>query len=292
MESKIIRQNKRRTFYMLLGNFIVFALIGALCGWLFFSNEVVGIGIACIIAVVYSLLMVTSSTSVIMRMNRAVRLPEANAPEVYTIVRHLVQKVRMPMPDLYIVEDSSPNAFATGMNPNKSAVAVTTGLLDCLNNEQLEAVLGHELSHIRHYDTRLQSISMALSSVVGILSGFATRWWFYSNENDDVPAGLRFIIGLLLNLFAPLTMMIAQMALSRQCEYSADAGSVEMTGKPQTMISALKAISKEPIPMRTYNDASSGLYIQTPINAERGWWHQLFDTHPSIEDRIAALEKM
>lgn len=294
-----IAKNKRKTIFVLAGFLILVALIGAAIGYLFAGTAVGGIIIAGVLAVIYMSVMVSQSTDVVMNMNNAQEVHSAQeAPELWHIVEDMAMVAQVPMPRVFIINDPSPNAFATGNDPQHSAVAATTGLLQIMNREELEGVMGHEMSHVRNYDIRLQTIALALSAAITALVNFAGNFWWFgggrrSDDDDDSAIGIFAIIGsILLIILAPLAASIAQMALSRNREYLADAGAVELTRNPHGLISALQKLQNAQ-PMKNVAPSSSSLYISDPeLNRRHKRFAHLFDTHPPLDERIARLEEM
>ena len=294
-----IAKNKRKTVFVLAEFLILVALIGAAIGYLFAGTAVGGIIIAGVPAVIYMSVMVSQSTDVVMNMNNAREIHSAQeAPELWHVVEDMAMVAQVPMPRVFIIDDPSPNAFATGNDPQHSAVAATTGLLQIMNREELEGVMGHEMSHVRNYDIRLQTIALALSAAITALVNFAGNFWWFgggrsSDDDDDSAIGIFAIIGsILLIILAPLAASIAQMALSRNREYLADAGAVELTRNPHGLISALKKLQNAQ-PMKKVAPSSSSLYISDPeLNRRHKRFAHLFDTHPPLDERIARLEEM
>lgn len=292
-----IARNKRKTILVMAGFFILVAVIGAAIGYLFAGTTVGGIIIAAIVAVIYMSVMIGQSTEVVMNMNNAHEIHSASeAPELWHVVEDMAMVAQVPMPRVFIIDDPSPNAFATGNNPEHAAVAATSGLLQMMNREELEGVMGHEMSHVKNYDIRLQTIALALSAAIAALVNFAGNFWWFGgrrSDNDDSQSGIFAIVGsILLIILAPLAASIAQMALSRNREYLADAGSVELTRNPQGLISALTKL-KSADPMAKVAPSSSALYISDPeLNAKHHPFAHLFDTHPPLDQRIARLKKM
>ena len=250
-----IARNKRKTILVMFGFFVLLALIGAAIGYLFARTAIGGMIIAAIIAVIYMSVIIGQSTDVVMRMNNATEVRSASdAPELWHIVEDMALVARVPMPKVYIIHDPSPNAFATGNDPEHAAVAATTGLMEKMNREELEGVMAHEMTHVRNYDIRLQTIALALASAIAMLVNFAGNFWWIggrsSSDDRDNPSSIFAILGsILLIILAPLAATIAQMALSRNREYLADAGAVELTRNPQGMISALEKL-KTAVPLR------------------------------------------
>jgi len=291
-----IAMNKRRTGYVMFGFGVLVLAIGAALGDLFWANWESGILLAAVVTGVYMLIMISQSTNVIMSMNHAREITDENqAPELWHLVEDMAMVGQVPMPRVFIIEDASPNAFATGNNPEHAAVAVTTGILDRLNREEMEGVIGHEISHVRNYDIRLQTIALALSAAIGLLVNFASNWlwWGGARRRDDRDSGgnaIGLVISIVLIILAPLAASIAQMALSRNREYLADASSVELTRNPQGLISALQKID-DSAPMKAADANSAALYISDPFKGKKNF-ADLFATHPPMADRIERLEKM
>jgi len=292
-----IAMNKRRTGYVMFGFGLLVLLIGAALGYLFWSNWQSGAVIAAVVAGIYMLIMISQSTNVVMSMNHAREITDVSqAPQLWHLIEDMAMVGKVPMPRVFIIDDPSPNAFATGNSPEKSAVAVTTGILQRLNREELEGVIGHEISHVRNYDIRLQTIALALSAAIGMLVNFASNWLWWGggrrrdNDRDSGGNVIVLVISIVLIILAPLAASIAQMALSRNREYLADASSVELTRNPQGLISALQKIDDSE-PMEAADPNSSALYLGDPFKNKHRLG-DLFATHPPIADRIARLEKM
>lgn len=292
-----IARNKRKTVLVVAVFFLLLALVGAAIGYVFAGTATGGVIVAAILALIYLSVVGGQSTDMVMRMNNAQELRNASqAPEFYHVVEDMALAANVPMPRVFIIDDPSPNAFATGSDPQHAAVAATTGLLSQMNREELEGVMGHEMSHVRNYDIRLQTVAMALAGAITFLANFATHaWWFGgSRDNDDDGGGVLVAVGAILLIFlAPLAATLVQLALSRNREYLADAGSVELTRNPQGLIAALTKL-KEAQPMKQSSAECASLYISSPhLNAAHGrGLSALFDTHPPLDARIARLEKM
>lgn len=293
-----IAQNKRRTIYVMTTFIGVVMLIGAALGFLFLRNPVIGLIIALVIGLIYMAVMLSQSLDVVMQMNQAREITDVNqAPMLFHIVEDMALAANVPMPRLFIIDEASPNAFATGKDPEHSAIAVTRGLLERLNRQELEGVIGHEMSHIRNYDIRLQTTALALGAVITWLTQFGTQalWWGGGRRHDreddahPVETALMLVFSILALILGPLAATLTQMALSRNREYLADASAVELTRNPQGLIDALEKISQSE-PMENVNEASAAMYIANPLKREN--WDNLFATHPPMEKRIARLKKM
>ena len=293
-----IASNKRRTWVLLVAFFALLALIGAAVGYLWLDSPFGGMAIAFIIGGIYAVSMIFQSTEIVMSMNGAREVSEQEAPELYHVVQDMAMVAQIPMPRVFIVEDASPNAFATGSKPENAAVAATTGLLALMNREELESVMGHEVSHIRNYDIRISTIAVALTSAVTMLSSMAGRMMRFGGgsrrrndrDNDNGLGIVLMIVSLLALLLAPLAATLVQLAISRQREYLADASSVELTRNPKGMISALLKLDNSQPMEHHVDDASAALYINDP--KKKGGLQKLFYTHPPISDRVERLKNM
>ncbi|MDS9391327.1 zinc metalloprotease HtpX [Streptococcus pneumoniae] len=290
-----IASNKRKTWILLL----VFFLLLALVGYLFIRSGLGGLVIALIIGFIYALSMIFQSTEIVMSMNGAREVDEQTAPDLYHVVEDMALVAQIPMPRVFIIDDPALNAFATGSNPQNAAVAATSGLLAIMNREELEAVMGHEVSHIRNYDIRISTIAVALASAITMLSSMAGRmmWWGGAGRrrSDDDRDGngleiIMLVVSLLAIVLAPLAATLVQLAISRQREFLADASSVELTRNPQGMINALDKLDNSKPMSRHVDDASSALYINDPKKG--GGFQKLFYTHPPISERIERLKHM
>lgn len=297
-----IASNKRKTYLVFAVFFAILGLIGWVIGTLWWNNAELGIGMAVIVTLFYAIIMYFQSTSVVMQMNHAQKITSVDqAPELWHIVEDLALVAHVPQPDIYIVDDPSPNAFATGRDPQHAAVAVTRGLYQLMDREELEGVLGHEISHIRNYDIRVSTIAVALSSAIVYLSSLLSnmyRWgWLFGDRSDDrddnksnIVQLVLWIVGLLFAILGPIIATIVQLAISRNREYLADAAGVELTRNPQGLISALRKLQTNTQPMQQVDESSAALYISDPLKKHA--FAHLFDTHPPLEDRIARLQKM
>lgn len=294
-----IARNKRRTWLLLVVFFLLLALVGYAVGYLWLRSGLGGMIIALIIGAIYAVSMIFQSTDIVMSMNGAREVNEQTAPDLYHVVEDMAMVAQIPMPRVFVIDDPGLNAFATGSNPQNAAVAATAGLLAVMNREELEAVMGHEVSHIRNYDIRISTIAVALASAITMLSSMAGRmmWWggYGRRRRDDDREGgglevVMLLISLLAVILAPLAATLVQLAISRQREFLADASSVELTRNPQGMINALLKLDNSEPMQRHVDDASAALYINEP-QKESGL-KKLFYTHPPISERVERLRKM
>lgn len=229
------------------------------------------------------------SDKIVLRMYNALEVTEKEAPELYNIVKRLSQMAGLPMPKVYIVEQDQPNAFATGRNPEHSAVAVTTGILRLLSTYELEGVIAHELSHIKNRDILVSTIAAAIAGAISYLAQMA-QWAMIFGGRDREEEGNP-VVALVMMIVAPIAAMLVQMAISRSREYGADEKGAKICGNPLYLANALKKLhmASKRIPMDA-NPATSHMFIVNPFAG--GGLAKLFSTHPPIEERIARLEAM
>ncbi|HEY8841833.1 MAG TPA: M48 family metallopeptidase, partial [Candidatus Dormibacteraeota bacterium] len=212
--------------------------------------------------------------------------------QLYNIVETLAIGDGIPPPKVYIIEDPSPNAFATGRDPQHAAVTVTTGLLQMMNREELEGVLSHELSHVKNFDVRLLLVVTTMIGLAGLIASFVWNGAFRIRSRDSRAMLIILLVGIVFTLIAVIVGPLMQMALSRQRESLADASGVELTRNPAGLLSALKKIAANEQPMKNFNHAVAAMCIDNPKEHHGSFFNHLFDTHPPIEERIAALEKI
>lgn len=240
-------------------------------------------------ATLYAVIQYFAASSLAVAMTGAKQITKRDNPRLWNVVENLTISTGLPMPKVYIIDDAAPNAFATGRDPKHAVVAATTGLLDIMDNKELTAVMAHELSHVKNYDIRISMIAFGLVCVVGFISDLGLRMIWLTNDHDDEDRSLvGLIVVLLVSILAPIAASIAQLAVSREREYLADSSAVHMTRYPEGMISALKKLDTHARPMRRQNAATEALYINNPL--KKGFWNNLFSTHPPIEKRIERLE--
>ena len=285
---KQITQNKINTILIMLVFVAIISLLGWLFSWLLNNPSIL---IWCfIISAAYALFQYFFSDKLALVSSGAKEADPDDYSRYFRIVTELTEEAKIPMPRLYVINDAAPNAFATGRDPAHSAVAVTSGLLEVMDDKELRAVLGHELSHVRNYDIRVSMITFGLVALVGLLSDFGLRVLWYSDrdEEDNSPIGMLFV--LIVLVLSPLVATIVQLAISRQREYLADLSSVSITGDADGMINALRKLDAHSRPMHQQNVATEAMYISNPL--KKSVLSRFFSTHPPIEARIERLESV
>ncbi|HKZ57025.1 MAG TPA: zinc metalloprotease HtpX [Thermodesulfovibrionales bacterium] len=249
-----------------------------------------GMTVAFIFAIGMNFFAYWFSDKIVLGMYRARKVTESEAPELYGIVRRLAQKAEMPMPKVYIIEQEQPNAFATGRNPKHAAVAVTTGIMRMLSQEELQGVIGHELAHIKHRDILVSTIAATIAGAISFLAQMAQWAMIFGHRGDDEEGGNP-LAALVMMIVGPIAALIIQMAISRSREYSADEGGARLAGNPRYLSGALRKLhlASQKIPMNA-NPATSHMFIVNPLSG--GGILKLFSTHPPIEERITRLDSM
>ena len=247
--------------------------------------------IAFIIAAAMNFFSYWYSDKLVLSMYKAKPVTEADAPDLYHLVKELSQRAGLPMPKVYIIPNDSPNAFATGRNPSHAAVAVTTGALNLLSFEELSGVLGHELTHVKHRDILIGTIAATFAGAISFLATMARFGAIFGGYDDDEGGGNIFVV-LLVSIFASIAALLIQMAISRSREYLADEGGARISGNPRYLANALSKLDAyaKRIPFKSVNPSTSHMFIVNPLKS--GGLAGLFQTHPPIEERIRRLEGM
>lgn len=250
-----------------------------------------GATIALILAIGMNFFAYFFSDKIVLAMYGAKQVTEAEAPELYSIVRKLSQKAGLPMPKVYIIDSDQPNAFATGRSPKHGVVAVTTGIMRILSREELEGVIGHELAHIKHRDILISTIAATLAGAISYLAQMAQWAMIFGGRHDDEEGGGHPIVAIVMMILAPIIAMIIQLAISRAREYAADEGGAKIAGNPLYLANALRKLhyAAQTIPMDA-NPGTAHMFIVNPLSGRS--LMKLFSTHPPIEERIARLEAM
>jgi len=282
-----IAANKRKTLLIMA---IFVAIIGGL-GWIISTlyGEPLFLYIALAVGLGYALVQYFAAAKIALAVNGAKEIQKRDDPRYYRIVENLAITTGMPMPKVYLIEDPGLNAFATGRDPKHAVVAATTGLLSIMNDNELEAVMAHEMGHVQNYDIRVMMIVFGLVSAVGFIADMIFHMMFWRDEDDNVNPVV-IVLGIIAALIAPLVATFVQLAISRQREYLADGTSVMTTRYPEGMINALKKIRDHGSAVKHQNSSTAHLFFANPLRGNR--LAKLLSTHPPIEDRIARLEAM
>jgi heat shock protein HtpX len=283
-----IAANKRKTWLIMAG----FAVIIGALGWIISNlyGKPFFFFLALIIGGVYALIQYFAAAKLALAMNGAKQVTKKEQPRLYRTVENLSIATGMPMPKVYVIDDPAPNAFATGRDPEHAVVAATTGLLDIMDDDELEAVMAHELGHVKNYDIRVMMIVFGLVSAIGFIADmiFHMMWWG-SNDNES-PNPLFMILAIVAAIVAPIVAMLVQFAVSRRREYLADSTGALTTRYPEGLARALEKIRDHGSAMRRQNTATAHFFFANPMKGKS--LARLFSTHPPIEDRIARLRKM
>jgi heat shock protein HtpX len=247
-----------------------------------------------VVAVVFSVAMSFSSywwsDKIVLAMSGAKEVTHENAKDIYHIVENLCITAGLPTPKIYIIQDSSPNAFATGRDPEHAVVCLTTGIVEKLNKTELEGVIAHELSHIGNRDILLSTAIVILVGLVALLAGFFRNWMWFGGDDDDGKNPIFLVIAIVLSILAPIAAMLIQLAISRKREYLADADGALLTRYPEGLASALEKISADPTPLKSANQATAHLFIANPFKGKKV--SNFFQTHPPIAERVKRLRGM
>ena len=281
-----ISENKRNTVIIFMVFIAIISGIGLYFSYIY-KNDYIFL-ILLVFSILYALVQYNISKSIVLYMNGAKPVSREIAPGFYAAVETVSITAGLPMPKLYIIDDESPNAFAAGTNPEKSIICATTGLLNIMNKGELEAVVAHEISHIKNYDIRVSMAAVALTSVIELISELVLRFFIWSDDDNDNRNPLIVVLGLLFVMISPLLALVTRLAISRQREFLADATAVSLTRYPEGMISALQKLKNNGKPLRKQNSTTANLFIVNPM--KRSFFQNLFSTHPSIDDRISRLK--
>jgi len=289
-----IAENKRKSIFLLF-LFIVFLLfLGWVFGEAYYSGEA-GLVLALMVALVISFVTFFYGDKMVLGISQARPVDPKENPYLHNVIEGLAIGSGVPAPKAYIIDDTAPNAFATGRNPQNSAIVVTTGLLQKMDRLELEGVIAHEMSHIKNFDIRYATLVVVLVGTVALLSDWMGRSFFYGRGRRNRRGGgnaIFVLLALILVILAPVIAKLIQLAISRQREYLADSSGALLTRYPEGLASALEKISKDTEPLEVANKATAHLYIVNPLLDHRGKLNDLFSTHPPTEERVKRLRVM
>jgi heat shock protein HtpX len=296
-----IRSNQTRSTVLVIGMGILLLLIGYLLGIIFFDNAIGGLVIAFIVWGIMSLIAYYQGDSILLGMAKARKISHDDHPRLYNIVEEMkIASGLEKMPDIYIIDDPAPNAFAVGRNPDKAAVAITSGLLQKLNRDELQGVIGHEIGHIKNRDVLLMAISAVLLGTIVILAWYASRFMIFggmgrsrrSSSSGGSAQLIILVVAIVLMILAPIMAQLIYFAISRKREYMADASSALYTRYPEGLASALEKIAASTTQLKSANQATAPMYIMNPFRKEGRAASNLTSTHPPISERIRILRSM
>jgi heat shock protein HtpX len=308
-----IASNKRRAVFYVGLFLVIWVGIGALLGWIVSastssasygsaatgsstaSDVAAGVVLAAILALAGVAFTLTSGSRMVLSVSGARPADPQQYRQLHDVVEALAIGDGLPKPAVYVIDDPSPNAFATGISPNKAAITATTGLLAMMNREELEGVIGHEMSHIKNYDVRLILVVSTLIGMAGLLASLVWRSAFFMRPRGRDSGQIVIVViaaGALLGVVAFVVGPIIRLALSRRRESLADVSGVELTRNPAGLLSALRKLESNDKPFAKFNHATAAMCIDDPLQHHESWVHHLFDTHPPIAERIAALERI
>ena len=313
-----IASNKRRSVVFIVLFFVIWLAIGAACGLLFkvlahpaanpeyasapvthygWGPVIVGVAIGGLLAVAGVVYSLTAGAGLVLRVSGAVPADPARYQQLHNLVEALAIGEGIPKPAVYVIDDPSPNAFATGVSPEKAAITFTTGLLAIMNREELEGVTAHEMSHIKNHDIRLLLVVGTMIGMAALLASILWRSAFFSSIGRGGGRGNQlviviFVAGALLAVVGLIFGPLIRLALSRRRESLADVSGVELTRNPVGLLGALKKLQQNDTPFKNMNHSTAAMCIDDPLQHHDAWYHRLYDTHPPIEERIAALEKI
>lgn len=283
-----IAANKRKTFYIMS----LFVLILAGMGYAYglYVGDTSTMYVIFGFALIYTLISYFVSSKVALAVNGAKPIVKKDNPRLYRTVENLAITTGLPMPKVYIINDPAPNAFATGRDPKHASVAATTGLLDLMDDSELEGVIAHEMGHVQNYDIRVMMIVFACVSIIGLLSDFLLRIMWFGGDDDRDSSPIAMVLALVLAILAPLVAMLVQLAVSRRREFLADATGALTTRYPDGLASALKKLETHPTSLKRQNSSTAHLFFANPMKGKS--ISKLFSTHPPIPERIAKLSEM
>lgn len=296
---QLVSSNKRRSF-LIVAAFVTFIAAAAYVMATGFGYSLEIVGWALIISGSLSFISYYFSDQIILSISGARPATRQEFFDFYTVTENLCLGQKMPLPKLYVIDDSAMNAFATGRDPQHAVVCATTGLLQRLNRAEVEGVVAHELSHVKNYDILLMSIVSVLVGLIALLADWLIRMSFWGggrkrDDNNSQLGAIMAVLALVLALLSPLIAQLIQLSISRRREFLADASAVAMTKNPNGLAKALSKISADHEPLEAANKATAHLYISDPLKNTKGAVHafaKLFNTHPPVKERIAALRQM
>lgn len=282
---KAIAANKRNTIFIMAVFIGIISAIGYVSS-LYFGSPSITLWVL-VGATIYAIVQYYAASKLAISMTGAREIEKRDNPRLYRIVENLAITTGMPTPKIYMIDDPAPNAFATGRDPKHAIVAATTGIMEIMDDRELEAVMAHEMGHVQNYDIRVSMIALGLVSVIGILSDIILRMFFFGGSDNRNVHPVVMIVGVIVVILAPIIAAIVQMAVSRQREYLADATGAMTTRDSEGLARALEKLGQYGRPMQRQNSSTAHLFFSNPLKS--GGLNKLFSTHPPLEDRVARL---
>ena len=293
-----VAANKRNSFFITVAITAVLIVLGYLLGT-YWGSSYAGVFIAFFLALIMALAAYFSGDKMVLAVSRAKRIEKKDYPQLFNVIEELSVAGGLPVPAIYVIDDTAPNAFATGRDPRHASVAITTGLMQKLNRDELQGVMAHELSHVGNRDILYATMVGILVGSIAMMSDFFIRSFFWGggrrrrdNEGGGAAGAILLIVAIVLAILAPICAKLLQLAVSRQREYLADASAALLTRYPEGLASALEKIARDKEVLEVANRATQHLYIVNPIKPFEQRARGLFSTHPPIEQRIARLRAM
>ncbi len=283
-----IESNKRRSILLFFMFFVIIAIIGIVAGLLYHWIMTI---VVFFFGFVWFLISYFAADKMVLAVSRARPVTKEEFPHVFHSIEGIAIAAGLPTPQMYIIDDTAINAFATGKDPEHSAIVLTTGIIQRLNRQEIEGVIAHEMSHIKNRDVRLMVISAILVGVIALMSDLLLRVMFFSRGNKKQNP-IVLILGLIFLILAPISALFIQLAISRKREYLADANGALLTRYPEGLASALEKIKNDKEPLEVANKATAPMYIANPLKNSKSFLKNAFSTHPPIDDRIAKLRAM
>jgi heat shock protein HtpX len=283
---KAIASNKRNTLIIMSLFIGIIGAIGYVVSLYYGDTRIVYWVLA--VALLYSIIQYFAANSLAVATIGAREIEKSDNPRFYNTIENLSITLGMPMPKVYIIDDQAPNAFASGRDPKHAIVGATSGLLEIMNDRELQSVMAHEMSHVKNYDIRVSMIAFGLVSVIGFLSDIVLRMLFWGNDRREDNNPIVYLFGIVILILSPIIATIVQLAINRQREYLADASGVMTTRDADGMISALEKLKQYSKPMKEQHSATANLFFTNPLKS--GFIGKLFSTHPPLDERISRLQ--
>ena len=291
-----VKKNKFKSYLLIFFFIILISVLGTAIGY-FYGSIYFGLGLAILFAIIYTIIVFFSGDKMILGLTGAKQVTKKEYPHLFHTVEGIALAAGIPTPKAYVIKDEAMNAFATGKDPKHASIAVTTGLIDKMNREEIEGVVAHEMSHIKNYDIRTMMLAVVLVGIIALLSHFMLRSFLFgrgrrSSKDSGQLTIILIVVGLVLAILTPFIAQLIKLAISRRREYMADASGAILTRYPPGLANALKKIEKDHHQLKAASNATAHLFISNPFKKKSQLFSSFFATHPPIKDRIKKLESM